>query len=163
MTARPDGLPDPAEPVEEASAPEAVLGLVERSRELRSILELRRTLPDDVGGVRAAIAEQTGEESRVSARDIEALVALGVMARVISGGESRLLWVGGALAPELARDEDEAHARSDENRIEVESDLFRLDLAIDLESEKLLLFRTLMMLELIAAIVLLRQVALMVF
>lgn len=87
-----------------------------------------------------------------TARQIDALVELGVLGRVVSAGEARLVWMldGWARGPAGAAPAPDA----DDN------ERFRLDLAIDVERERLLLYRIALVFEVIAAIAILRQLIL---
>jgi hypothetical protein len=87
-----------------------------------------------------------------AARQIDALVELGILGRVVSAGETRLVWMldGWARGPAGAAPAADADANEE----------FRLDLAIDVERERLLLYRIALVFEIIAAIAIVRQLIL---
>jgi hypothetical protein len=93
------------------------------------------------------VSSLIGEQMSVSARHLEALVALGIVGRITSAGQTRLVWM---------RD-DEIGATS---TLDPGTEEFRLDIAIDLEHERRLLYRVTLIFELVMLIVIIRQIIL---
>ena len=103
---------------------------------LRRALAERGVLPADIREVRATVAEVTGERSGITEPQIEALIALGVLGRVSSGGREQLVWMrDGAPTTPTGPQVVDSPPR------DPESEAFRLALEIDIERERLLLYR----------------------
>ncbi|MDH3226266.1 MAG: hypothetical protein OEM67_04155 [Thermoleophilia bacterium] len=122
---------------------------------LRLTLAERGPLPDELAAVRTTIGEVTGARAKVTSRQIEALISLGVLGRVISGGSVALIWMESGSVPATAVGD---RAREGDQLGDVETEIFRLDLAIDVAFEKLLLYRVALVLEAVAAVAILRQI-----
>lgn len=130
-----------------ASPAQEVDALARTAAALEMVLEPGVTVPDALDVVAARIAER-GHQVEVTARQVEALVALGVVGRVTSGGTTGLVWMRdgwAAYVPPSAADSPELEE-------------FRLELGIDVERERLLLYRIALIFELIAAIIIVRQI-----
>jgi hypothetical protein len=78
---------------------------------------------------------------------VEALVSLGIIGRITSAGQTRLVWM---------RDDDIGATSTLDPGIEE----FRLDIALDLEHERRLLYRVTLIFELVLLIVIIRQIVL---
>lgn len=126
---------------------------------LRRTLIERKSLPADLREVRASVAEVTGERSGITEPQLEALIALGVLGRVSSGGRDSLVWMedGAPTVPASP------HVVSPGDEEAVESEEFRLDLQIDIESERLLLYRVGLAGVATVGVVLLRELAMVFF
>jgi hypothetical protein len=158
-----------------------VAALAEVARALEVAFARCSSAEDDLVCVNAMIAEVGDTECVATQRDIEALVALGVLGRMISGGESHLIWMRGTRARREAT--PAAHHPADghdnaragflsprkrrgsrqvkvDDREQASTEEFRLDLAIDLEREKLLLYRVALTFEGVALVVIVRQIIL---
>ncbi len=106
--------------------------------------------------VRAAIAEATGERSGVTQRQIDALVALGVLGVVSSGGIQQLVWMHDGVPSRPAP----MHLVATETGTpgeDVDREVFRLDIAIDLETERLLLYRVSLVAIVVIGMIIARQ------
>lgn len=101
------------------------------------------SIPDSVDEV----ARLLDAHVAVSARQVEALVALGIVGRITSAGQTRLVWM---------RDDDIGATSTLDPGIEE----FRLDIALDLEHERRLLYRVTLIFELVLLIVIIRQIVL---
>ncbi len=93
------------------------------------------------------VAQLLGEHVTVSARQVEALVALGIVGRITSAGRTRLVWM---------RDDDIGATST----LDPDVEEFRLDIALDLEHERRLLYRVTLIFELVLMIVIIRQIIL---
>jgi hypothetical protein len=122
---------------------------------LRLTLAESGPLPDETQAVRTAIGEVTGARAEVTSRQIEALISLGVLGRVVSGGSATLIWMESGIAGAPARHDQ---ANEGDQLDGVETEIFRLDLAIDVAFEKLLLYRVALVLEAVAAVAIVRQI-----
>ena len=133
-------------------------------------------LADDPSKINSQLKDAGLDQTEVSSRHIESLVALGVLGRVISGGASYLAWMNERdkddPIPVLTRSADllsnqekeslEVIDAEDKQAVET-NDLFKLDVELDMEHEKLLLYRSLIVVEAIAGLLLLRQMLLWFF
>jgi len=162
----------PAQKLDNQSTEVDVLSeVVDRIRELSFD---NSYLADDPATINAQLQERGLDNIQVGSRHIEALVALGVLGRVISGGRSHLAWMNdGVLKDPPSQslitvensslvDSDQDINKRSEKDIET-NDLFKLDVQLDMEHEKLLLYRSLIVVEGIAGLLLLRQMLLWYF
>lgn len=119
------------------------------AQHLAAALRNGSVVADDPTVVAALVAaEARGDVSR---RRLDALCALGVLGRVESGGATTLVWM---------RDGWAAHAVAAGAIPDLSSEAFKLDVAIDVEHERLLLYRIAFVVEVIAAVVIVRQLIL---
>jgi hypothetical protein len=127
-------------------------------------------------------------EPAVDARQVEALIALGVLGRIISGGSASLVWIGrrapvhpgpvlvgstegdvdagaagtaGAAVAEAAGAAVAAVAEA-AGAAAAKTEEFELDVAADYEHERLLMYRVMIAFEAVGAIVLVREIVLRV-
>lgn len=138
---------------------------------LRALFLDEGYLPDDPGKINSQLTEASLDNTRVTSRHIESLVALGVLGRVIAGGHSYLAWMDVRHAnrsvpalvksPDLLPKPEMEIAKATETSQAVETnELFKIDVELDMEHEKLLLYRSLIVVEVIAGLLLLRQMLL---
>lgn len=139
----------PGETESNASARLAALAKV--AEDLRDVMASARALADDIETIDGLV------EPEVDARQVEALIALGLLGRIISGGSSSLVWTG-RLVPELQRSAPAAGV--DVDKACAESEEFQLDVAADYQHERLLMYRVIVAFETVAAIVLIREIVL---
>lgn len=124
--------------------------------ELAALADLARALgsaivdgvPDNPAQVAAMLDDGPGPRAEVTASRLHALVELGVLGRVTSGGTTRLVWTTDGQDTTTLVPAEPAKPDTEE---------FRLDLAIDVEHERLLLYRVAFAIELVGAIIIARQ------
>ena len=122
--------------------------------ELRRAFVVSPILPSELTELRAAIAAAIGQRAGITGAQVESLIALGVIGRVSSGGVDRLVWMrdGAPEAPEATRLVEPAP------ELVADDEAFRLDIEIDIESERLLLYRVVLVGLLVIGLVIARDI-----
>ena len=135
-------------------APDAALaeinGLPRLAQLLRDLTAGGGAIPADSKYIEAALRARDLDAIAVRPEQIDALVALGAVARVMVGTTLHLVWEadagerGGTVpaTPSVLNEEDLR---------------FRLDIETDIEHERLLLYRVLLVLELLAGVLVARH------
>jgi len=72
-----------------------IAALSRAAEALCAAIAVHRSLPDDLGAIRARLGEGGRTVEQVTAPQIEALISLGVLGRVVSDGSTRLVWTLG--------------------------------------------------------------------
>jgi hypothetical protein len=154
-----DGEPASASDADRGEPPSVAGGL--RAR----LGGLRRAEPD--GAAAGMTAEELeAADVHVSPSQIDALVALGILGRRVTGGAPRVVWLWdgageaqaeapGQLAAVDAGGTEVAEAGGDAH----ESEEFLIDVAADQQHERLLMYRVILSFATVAAVLVVREIA----
>jgi DNA-binding FadR family transcriptional regulator len=72
-----------------------IAALARVAEALCAAIAVHRSVPDDLEAIRALLAEDGDARGPITAPQIEALISLGVLGRVVSDGSARLVWTLG--------------------------------------------------------------------
>lgn len=143
-----------ARPASEDPALVEISGLPRLAEAIRLLTEDGGAVPADSKLLEAAIRRLGMDDVKVEPEHVDALVALGTLERVMIGRTLHLVWRSDAS-------DDRVHVPRTAGPITsdlTEDDLrFRLDIELDIEHERLLLYRVILILELVAGALLVRQ------
>jgi len=122
--------------------------------------------PSDEGGGGLTVEQLEAANVGASAQQIDALVALGILGRRVSGGEARLVWAWDRIESGEGEGGGEGELGSgtgvvapESGQVDSRAEEFDVDLAADYEHERLLMYRVIIAFEIVVAIILIRELA----